>query len=217
MKLYNADLSPYAARIRLAARHKGLAIDFVPPPEGGIKSEAYLALNPMGKIPVLVLDNGATLPESETILEYLEDAFPTPSLRPSDLLLLARARLIARIGDIYVQPTIFPLFSQMNPATRDPTAVETHMTALVKGLGWLELYIGEGNFAVGDKVTIADCSLIPVLFFVDLMAKTFGRPDLLANHPKVAAYWAKANAEPIAANVIQEMTTGFQNFVKRQS
>ena len=36
----------------------------------------------MGQLPALELDSGNVIPDSGTILEYLEDAFPTPSLRP---------------------------------------------------------------------------------------------------------------------------------------
>src|SRR5262245_34715467 len=82
MQLYHADLSPFAARIRLAIYAKALPIALAPPP-GGLGSEEYKRLNPSGKVPALVLDDGSVLPESEVILEYLEDRFPAPALRPS--------------------------------------------------------------------------------------------------------------------------------------
>ena len=215
MKLYNADLSPYAARVRLAIYRKNLNIAITAPPESGIKGAEYLALNPMGKIPVLVLESGATVPESETILEYLEDAFPTPSLRPTDLLELARARLIARIGDLYIQSTILPLFGQMNPANRDATIVETQFAAMDKGLTYLDHYLSGGAFAVGDKISIADCSIQPVMFFVSLMTQSFGKPELLSKHVKLSAYWQAASADPITAKVLAEMQAGLVAMQKR--
>ncbi len=217
MKLYNADLSPYAARVRLAIYRKNLPITITAPPESGIKGPEYLALNPMGKIPVLVLDSGATLPESETILEYLEDVFPTPSLRPADAMDLARARLIARIGDLYVQGTILPLFAHMNPEKRDAAFVETQFATMEKGLTYLDHYLAGGAFAVGNKVSFADCSIQPVLFFVNLMATAFGRPETISKHIKLAAYWQAAGADPIWAKVNAEMQTGFAAFQKRMA
>ena len=80
MKLYSVPISPFAARVRLSIYRKRLNIEILPPPEGGLKGDAFLALNPMGQIPTLVLDSGVAIPESATILEYLEDVFPTPSL-----------------------------------------------------------------------------------------------------------------------------------------
>ena len=97
MKLYSLPLSPFAARVRLSIYRKGLNIEIVPPPEGGVKGDAYLALNPMGQVPTLVMDSGFTIPESATILEYLEDVFPSPSLLPSNAEDLARVRLFLRL------------------------------------------------------------------------------------------------------------------------
>ena len=77
-------ISPFAARVRAALYYKGLPFTLIAPPAAGLKCPEFLALNPMGKIPLLVLDDGSSLPESETILEYLEDAYPDRPLRPAD-------------------------------------------------------------------------------------------------------------------------------------
>ena len=113
MRLFNLDLSPFAARCRIAIRKKGLPVELVPPPEGGARSDAYRLLNPLAKIPALVLGDGAVIPESEVILEYLEDAFPEPPLRPSLPEARARMRLLARIADLYLVP---PMGRLVQPA-----------------------------------------------------------------------------------------------------
>lgn len=215
MKLYSVDLSPYAARVRLQIYLKGIAAEIVPPPEGGLKSPDYLALNPMGKMPVLALDDGVCLPESETILEYLEDAHPTPSLRPASALALARARLVARVGEIYVMDAIRPLFAQMNPATRDAVAVETHLATLRKGLGFLDHYLTGDAFAVSAEPSIADCSIVPVLFWVGVVDGVFQAGGLIGAHPKLAAYWGRVQGQPAMARVLGELKRGFDAFRAR--
>ncbi len=97
MKLYSANLSPYSARARLAIYAKGLDVEIAPPP-GGLKSPEYLALNPMGKAPSLELADGTVIPESEIVVEYLEDAFPARPLRPAKPADAARARVLARLA-----------------------------------------------------------------------------------------------------------------------
>ena len=87
MILYAVRLSPFAARVRLALRLKGLAYDILLPPGGSTRSPEYLAINPIGKLPVLVTDEGLVIPESETIIDYLDERYPAPpgmilSLRP---------------------------------------------------------------------------------------------------------------------------------------
>src|SRR5580692_4447840 len=98
MKLYSVGLSPFAARVRAAIYARDLDIEIVAPPATGTKSPEYLTLNPMGKIPVLVLDDGTTIPESDTIVEYLEDAFAQNPLRPAAPADAAKARLVARVA-----------------------------------------------------------------------------------------------------------------------
>lgn len=69
LTLYDAPLSNFSARVRYVIRRKGLEgeVDIVSPQTlGGLKSPEYLRINPQGKMPVLVLDDGHTsLPESE--------------------------------------------------------------------------------------------------------------------------------------------------------
>ena len=71
MQLYGALGSHYVARVVLYARLKGIDLQPVLP-EGGIKSPAFLARNPLGKMPVLELD-GVCTPESAVICALLED------------------------------------------------------------------------------------------------------------------------------------------------
>ena len=83
MKLYNANLSPYASRVRLQLYLKGIKAEIIAVPQGGSHTPEYAKLNPLEKIPTLD-DNGFHLPESSVIGEYIEDTHPTPSLRPTD-------------------------------------------------------------------------------------------------------------------------------------
>jgi len=61
--------------VRVAIYAKGLTIAIEPPP-GGLLSAKFHAINPVGTIPCLILDNNTPLPESAAIMEYLEDKFP---------------------------------------------------------------------------------------------------------------------------------------------
>lgn len=86
MKLYHGWLSSASRRVRLCLAEKGLPYESVPIDMGRQEhhSPAYLAMNPNGVVPALRLDNGASLYESSTICEYLDDLHPEPALRPAD-------------------------------------------------------------------------------------------------------------------------------------
>src|SRR5690606_6696476 len=72
VKLYTSPNSPFGARVTIAARAKGVTLDHVGLPAGGLRSPEYLALNPIAKIPVLETEGGTVIPESRAILDYLE-------------------------------------------------------------------------------------------------------------------------------------------------
>ncbi|RYE91758.1 MAG: glutathione S-transferase family protein [Oxalobacteraceae bacterium] len=86
MKLYHGWLSSASRRVRLCLAEKGLDYESVPIDMSKQEhhAPAYLALNPNGVVPALLLDNGASLYESSTICEYLDDIAPEPPLRPAD-------------------------------------------------------------------------------------------------------------------------------------
>ena len=76
--LYDVPVSNNGARNRLIVYWKGVEDQFTianPSEVGGIKSEEYLAMNPQGKMPLLVTADGLALPESEVISQYICHAF----------------------------------------------------------------------------------------------------------------------------------------------
>jgi glutathione S-transferase len=217
MKLYSFDLSPYAARARISIYAKKLPIEIVAPPAGGIKSAEYLALNPMGRVPVLVLDDGVSIPESETIVEYLEDAFPEPALRPHGAEGMAKVRLISRVAEIYVQAPLFALFAQLDPkGGRDEAAVTAGIAKLSEGMTALERLMPQGDYAAGDKFTTADCQVTPVCFFLNVVLSGLDRLDVMSDHPRLSAYITSSKKDPVLAKVLGEMAEGLKAFRRAQ-
>ena len=206
MKLSSVDRSPFGSRVRAAIEFKGLTVETLGPPEGGLKSPAYLALNPLGKLPTLLLDDGRSLPESQVILDYLEDIAPTPSLYPAHPADRALVRLIPRLIDLYLLPAVFELFAHLNPAGRDEAAVDAIFAKFGAALDHIEHYVGDGGFAVGEHLTAADCALVPGLFWVDTVSRRFARQAPGAR-PRLAAYWGRANLHPMFGPLVIDMRT----------
>jgi glutathione S-transferase len=207
MKLYSRDLSPFAARVRLAIYAKSLPVEIHEPP-GGTGSPDYRALTPIGKVPSLVLDDGTVLPESDTIMEYLADRFPDAGLRPAKAEDAARGRLLSRIADLYVigGPSLFP---HLAPEGRDQAAVDAILEEKHQALGYLNLYLSDTRYAVGDSLTGADCAVVPVLFFIAMFENVFGR-ELIGAHSKLEAYWASVGKDPHVQKVLAQMDAGLQ-------
>ena len=81
--LYTADRCPYAARVRITLAEKRIAYDAVEIDLDDRPAWIY-DKNPLGRVPVYEEDEGLVLPESEVIMEYLEERYPEPALWPRD-------------------------------------------------------------------------------------------------------------------------------------
>jgi len=103
--LYTAERCPYAARARITLAEKGLDYDAVEIDLDDRPAWLY-EKNPLGRVPVYEEDGGFVLPESEVIMDYLEERYPEPALWPADPAERALGRLWLqrfddRLGDAY--------------------------------------------------------------------------------------------------------------------
>jgi glutathione S-transferase len=204
MKLYSENSSPFSAPVRVAIYAKGLDIDIKPPP-GGLLSTEFHAINSVGTIPCLMLEDGTPLPESAAIMEYLEDKFPEPPMRPVSPEARARVRLLQRIGELQIMTPLVELARQADPTNRDPSATQW-LTRLVRGLSSLQIYVGETPFALGAQMTLADCELAPALFMLPKVAAAYGKPALLEAYPALGRYVESSTRHAAIRRVLDEMT-----------
>ena len=210
MKLFQTFDSPFPTRVRLLLYAKGIEAQIIQPPgfhASAETKEEYLKINPIGRVPTLVLDDGRALPESEVICEYLEDAYPEPSLRPDDPWERARMRLLSRICDFYVVMAMVPLFTLAGRSRRqwEPDVVNAAVGKLAEALAYLEDFIGGDGYAVGRALTQADGAIAPQLVLSgEWIPSLFRTPDPLATLPRLSAYWRAIQTDPIAARLIAE-------------
>jgi glutathione S-transferase len=210
LKLYQADWSPFPTRVRLVLYAKNIPFEPVYPPgfdQPREARDAYRRINPMGRIPALLLEDGRVLPESEVICEYLEDVYPEPRLRPADPFERAQMRLIARLCDIYVVMAMVPLFDASGQRRKDwnRERIARALDEVKKGLTYVEAYIGSHGYAVGSSLTQADGALIPLLVLAFEWAPVlFDAASPESELPKISAYWQAIAHDEIASRLIHE-------------
>lgn len=195
MKLYGSRVSPFVERVILAAKLKGIdgKIEHAAPP-GGLKSDEYLAISPLGKVPAFQ-DGDFCLPESQVICDYLEERFPETPLLPGDPEARARVRLICRLVDLYAFDGLVPLFGQapLPEDDRDAALIADSLAKLDTALNAIEAVIRPIGRAHGDDWSLADCALVPLFFYLTLLMPGFGA-DPTEGRPKLHA-WLNAVAD----------------------
>lgn len=210
MKLYQFFASPFPTRVRLMLYAKGIPFEIVEPPGFGnstLPKGDYLKINPLGRVPTLVLDDGRALPESEVICEYLEEVFPSPPLLPADPWQRAQVRLVTRISDIYLVMAMVPLFDILGTKRSEwnQSLVRSAVDKVAEALAALEFYIGTNGYAVGHSLTIADGALAPMLILADeWVPSVFGTAPPLQRFPKLLAYWRSVQGDPIVGRIARE-------------
>ena len=98
--IYDHPFSPYAQKCKIALREKNVPYETQMPNAIGTGNQdtPFLVANPRGEVPALI-DDGFAIFDSSVIVEYIEDKWPTPALRPASPQDRARARMIEEIMD----------------------------------------------------------------------------------------------------------------------
>ena len=182
MKLYDREGTPNAARIRIVLAEKGLdsQVDFVSVDliAAEQKQPSFLAMNPIGKTPVLELDDGLVLSESTAITEYLDNLDGNPTLTGRTAREKAVIHMMQRRVEMMVLEPVDDYFHYGTPglgAALRPWRMPDWSGAkewgtrrgaqAVANLPYFDALLGEQPFVAGETFSMADISLFAGLAF----------------------------------------------------
>jgi glutathione S-transferase len=205
VKLCGFHLSNYHNKVRLALLEKGVAFEEDASCHPSQKDE-WLARSPLGKVPILELDDGRRIAESEVICEYLEDAYPQKPLLPKDPYERAKVRELVTFVELHLELVARrlygPLFFGAPPASEETKA--SVQKALQKGVRAFKGLARFSPYVAGAELTLADCAAFVSLPLVTLVGKqAFGR-DLLEEVPQVKPYLRMLGERPAFAKVNED-------------
>lgn len=196
LKLYGHAnrLSPGSAKLRVALVEAGASYEYVVVDlsKGEQKRPEFLALNPHGKIPVLVHDD-FVLPESDAILLYLAETFPEARLVGPTARDRARALEWCLFGATALQPAYYDIYfhtSGYTPEKRVPAMIGPGRERLARSLGVLETVLGRREYLAG-AFSIADLANAAIIRIVHERA-----PYDRAAYPKIEAWFQRVTARP---------------------
>ncbi len=180
MKLFDMVKAPNPRRVRIFLAEKGVEIERIEVdiPGGGNLSPEYLAINPRGVVPTLLLDNGSIIDESVAICRYFELLHPEPNLMGRDALDAARIESWQRhmeFDGMFSVASVFrnesaPFANRGMPGTMPalpaiPALAERGRALTSHFFEMLNRRLGESEFVAGDRYTIADISALVTVDF----------------------------------------------------
>jgi glutathione S-transferase len=173
MKLYTAPRAPNPRRVAMFMAEKGIQLELqmVDLGKGEHRGEAYLAVNPFGRVPALELDDGRVLCETRAICTYLEGLHPAPNLmgegfeerafiemadRRMELHLFAIAANCIRHSHPGFAPLENPQFSEFGASQGGKFG---------ENAAWLDGVLSRQGFVAGPRFTIADITAFCAMEF----------------------------------------------------
>jgi glutathione S-transferase len=213
LKLYFHPLSSFCQKALIAfyendTPFEPLIVDLT----DEVSSAEFKKIWPIGKFPVLRDEaRDRTVPESTTIIEYLDLHYPGRiRLVPADAELARQTRLTDRFFDLYVHlPMQKVVGDKLRPAGKnDPYGVELAKAQLQTAFGMINQEMATKTWAMGDAFSMADCAAAPALFYANLVLP-FGDA-----HKNMAGYFGRLMERPSFARAVEEAKPYFALFPK---
>jgi glutathione S-transferase len=196
MKLIASPTSPYARKVRIALAEKKIEYTLVDDSPWSPDSTVP-GLNPLGKVPVLVLDDGATLYDSRVIVEYLDTVSPVSRLIPEP----SRQRIAVKrweaLADGVCDAAVAIILERKRPARQQSAdAIGWQRQKVERGLAEFARELGDKPWCSGDSYSLADIAVGCALGYLDLR-----HPDLdwRGQHANLARLAEKLGKRPTFA------------------
>ena len=188
MKLIGSLTSPYTRKVRIVAAEKRidleLQLDNVMAPDA--KAPAF---NPLGKVPVLVLEDGRTIFDSRVIVEFLDHASPISRLIPADHRERVDVRRWEALADGVLDAGILVRFENLRPQhERSQAWIDRQMGKVARGIAEMDKELGANTWCSSGGYSLADVAVGCCTGWLDFRFPQLGWQK---QHPNLARHVAK--------------------------
>jgi glutathione S-transferase len=201
MKLYDGGRAPNPRRVRIFLAEKGVTIPMEQVDLGALahKSPEYTAINPLQRVPALLLDDGTIIAESIAICRYFELSNPEPPLFGVGAKDAAMVEMWQRRVELHLLMPVSQVFRHSHPAMKAmevpqiPAWSEANKPRAQDFLALLDQELAKHRYIAGDRYSVAD---ITGLVSVDFMKPAkLSVPDALTH---LKRWHAEVSARPSA-------------------
>jgi glutathione S-transferase len=204
LKFYCQTLSLYSRPVWIALLEKKLPFELIELAlDGDQWQPEFLAINPFGRVPVLV-DDDFTIFESSSILDYLELQYSNPCFLPTDIKTVTIVRMIEMLTLHELIPAMLTLIRK----TDNKNEIKRANQQITAMLNFLEQQLNNGTYIAGDQISLAEIVAGSVIIWL---------PDLnvtLSSYPKVQL-WSNQLRQRPAWQATQPSPEIIQDWLKR--
>ena len=184
MKLYGSPGSPYVRKIRILIAEKQIPCDYIVA-RPSVPGSPVPGVNPLGKIPVLIRDDGRPLYDSVVITEYLDHFGSGPALIPADFESRIEVKRWEALGDGIAEATVNINHERRETVEkqRSPEWFTKQRLKIDRGLAVMSADLGAQEYCFGGRFTMADIAAGYALAYLD-----YALPDYewRSSHPALA-------------------------------
>ena len=202
MKLLGTPTSPYVRKVRLMLLEKNIPHEYLidPPREPG---SLVVRVNPLGRIPALILDDETCVFDSPVIAEYVDTLNDTPTLIPRDSALARmRVKRWEALADGIMDSAIAVRNERIRPEEKqEPGNVTLHNNAISRALDYASISLGNDAWVNGEEISLGDLALFSTLVYLDLRQP---ERDWRTPHPNLAYLFDQIAQRPSAKTSLAE-------------
>lgn len=167
MTLYSGTTDPFSQRCRIVLFEKGMDFQIIDVDVYN-KQEDVAAINPYGRVPVLV-ERDLVLYEANIINEYIDERFPHPQLMPADPVMRARARLFLHRFENELFCHIEAVeHGQQKAADKARQMIRDNLTQIAP-------VFTKQKYMLGDEYSMLDVAIAPLLWRLELYGIQLGK------------------------------------------
>lgn len=191
MKLLASLTSPYARKVRVALAEKKidytLVVDSPWEPASTVSEH-----NPLGKIPVLLMEDGTVVYDSRVIVEYLDTVSPVSRLIPEGNRQRIQVRRWEALADGVCDAAAAIFLERKRPARQQsPEWIERQAKKIELGVRAMSVDLGDKTWCTGDAYTLADIGVGCALGYLDLRYRELAWQEAYPNLARLAEKLAK--------------------------
>jgi glutathione S-transferase len=194
MKLIGSLTSPYVRKVRVVMADKKL--DFSLEQENPWAPDTSIQqVNPLGKVPCLVMEDGSTLYDSRVIAEYLDTISPVCKLLPPNGRDRAEVKVWEALADGVIDAAVLAFVERRDRAPEQQSAkwIERQMGKVHAGLREMSVRLGDSSYCMGIHYTLADVAVGCALGWLSLR---FPGIDWRGDYPNLARLADKLAERP---------------------